>query len=362
MKKVNNNVLTPNQVMFMLIGSMIGIGVLSLPNDVIKYAKQDGWISAFLGTAYPLYIVCMTLIIHRKFPNNNILFINEKCFGKIIGNLLNVLLFLYFLLYITAVASGLSNLLRTVIVTFLPQLKVLIVLVFLGAYTASRGLKILGRINEAIFYLTIVMILITLSAIGKGRILNLRPILGSGVINILKSAKESSFAYGGIEILLFIYPYISESKQLKKVAIKSIIITGFLYSWVTLITIYSISIDIIPKYIFSFPVVARYVEIPVINSFRFIFMVLWTLIATKTISNYYYVITSIIGKFFRKTSHKKICIIIYPLIVILSMRYISETVRRDFLSFIIPKVTIFMIIYVAITVMFVYFRKEDKVE
>jgi hypothetical protein len=221
---------------------------------------------------------------------------------------------------------------------------------------------VLGRINEAIFYLTIVMMLITLSAIGKGRILYLRPVFGSGVINILKSAKESTFAYGGIEILFFIYPYISESKQLNKVAIKSIIITASLYLWVTLITIYSIGIDVTPKYIFSFPVVSRYVEIPVINNFRFIFMVLWALIVAKTISNYYYIIASIISNFFQKTSPNKICIIIYPLPVLLSMKYVNETVRKDFLSFIIPKVTIFMIVYVAVVVTFALFRKEDKVE
>lgn len=362
MKKVSNDVLTPNQVMFMLIGSMIGMGVLNLPNDVIKYAKQDGWISAFLGAVYPLYIVCMGLILHKKFPNNNILFINEKCFGKFLGSLLNILLLLYFLLYTTAVVSGLSNILRTIIVTFLPEIKVIIVIVFLGAYTASKGLKILGRINETIFYLTIVMILITLSAIGKGRILYLRPILGSGIINILKSSKESAFSYAGIEIFLFIYPYISENKQLNKVAIKSVLITACLYLWVTLITIYSIGIDVIPKYIFSFPVVARYVQIPVINNFRFIFMVLWFLIAVKTISNYYYTIISIIGNFFKKTNPNKICAIMYPIIVFLSMQYFNETLRENFLSFITPKVTMFMIIYVAVTAIFVHFRKEDKVE
>lgn len=362
MKKVNDTMLTPNQFMFILVGSMIGIGVLSLPNDVIKYSKQDGWLSAFLGAVYPLYIISVSLIMLKKFPNENILAINKKCFGTIIGNLLNLFLLLYFLLYITAVASGLSNMIRTVIVAFLPQIKVLIVIIFLGAYTSAKGLKVLGRVNEAIFYLTIIMILITLSPLGKGKILNLYPILGSGIINILKSAKESSFSYAGIEILLFIYPYVSENKQLKKAAFKSIFITSFLYLWVVFITIYSLGIDLIPKYIFSFPVVARYVQIPVINNFRFIFIILWALIAIKTISNYYHVITVTLNNFFPKTNPKIVSAVIYPLIVFLSMAYANETVRKDFLGFIIPKLTLSMIIYMAIMIIFIHFRKEDKVE
>lgn len=362
MKKVSDNVLTPNQFMHILSGTMIGIGVLSLPNDVVKNAKQDGWIAAFIGAIYPLYIVIMSLFICKKFPNDNILFVNKKCFGKILGTLLNILLCLYFLLYITAVASGLSNILRTIIIVFLPSTKVLITIIFLGAYTAYKGLKVLGRTNETIFYLTLIMCLIPLVALAKGKVLNLRPILGSGVVNIIKASKESAFAYSGIEIMLLIYPYVSENKKLKKVAIKSIIITALIYTWVVFITIYGLGIDIIPTYIASFPIVVKYIELPVINNFRFIFMIMWALIVFKTISNYYYAIGSILSSLFLKTSYKKICIIIYPLIVFLSTRYVNEAVRRNFLSYIVPKCTIIMMIYILIIVILVYIRKEDKLE
>lgn len=362
MKKVNNNVLTSNQFMFILIGSMIGIGVLNLPNDVVKNAKQDGWISVSIGAIYPLYIVIMSLFIYKKFPNNNILFVNKKCFGKILGTLLNILLCLYFLLYITAVAAGLSNVLRTVIINFLPSIKVLIVIVFLGAYTAYKGLKVLGRTNESIFYLTLVMCLIPLVALVKGKLLNLSPILGSGVVNIIKASKESAFSYAGIEIILLIYPYVSENRKLRKAAIKSIIITALIYTWIVFITIYGLGIDIIPTYMASFPVVVKYVEVPIINNFRFIFMIMWALIVFKTISNYYYAIGSILSNLFSKTSYNKICIIIYPLIVFLSTRYVNEPIRRSFLRNIVPKCTIMMMSYVLITVILVYIRKEDKLE
>lgn len=362
MKKVNNNALTSNQFMFILIGSMIGIGVLNLPNDVVKNAKQDGWIAAFIGAIYPLYIISMSLLICREFPENNILFVNKKCFGKILGAILNMLLCLYFLLYITAVASGLSNVLRTVIINFLPSAKVLIVIIFLGAYTAYKGLKVLGRTNETIFYLTLVMCLIPLVALGKGKFLNLRPILGSGVVNIIKASKDSVFSYAGIEIILLIYPYVSENKKLRKAAMSSVVITALIYTWIVFITIYGLGIDIIPTYMASFPVVVKYIEVPIINNFRFIFMIMWALIVFKTISNYYYAIGSVLSNLFSKTSYNKICIIIYPLIVFLSTRYVNEPIRRSFLSYIIPKCTIMMIIYISITVILVYIRKEDKLE
>lgn len=362
MKRVSNRLITSNQFMFILIGSMIGIGALSLPNDVVKNAKQDGWIAAFMGAIYPLYIITMALLICKKFPNNNILFVNKKCFGKIVGTFLNILLCLYFLLYITAVASGLSNVLRTVIINFLPSIKALIIIIFLGAYTACKGLKVLGRVNETIFYLVLIMCLITMTATLEGKILNITPVLGSSVINILKASKESVFSYGGIEIILLIYPYVLEKEKLKKAAFNGVIITALIYTWIVFITIYALGINIIPIYTVSFPAVVKYVEVPIINNFRFIFMSMWELIVFKTLSNYYYAISSILSDLFSKTSYNKICIIIYPIIVFLSERYINETTRRNFLKYVIPKCTVIMIIYILITVILVYARKEDKFE
>lgn len=63
MKKVGSNTITPGEVTFLLIGSMIGVGILSLPNDLVIIAKQDAWISAFIGAIYPLYMVIIASIL-----------------------------------------------------------------------------------------------------------------------------------------------------------------------------------------------------------------------------------------------------------------------------------------------------------
>ncbi len=42
MENKSNNVLTTNQTMAIIVGSMIGIGILSLPADLTKIAENDG--------------------------------------------------------------------------------------------------------------------------------------------------------------------------------------------------------------------------------------------------------------------------------------------------------------------------------
>ena len=43
------NLLTPNEVTFILMGIIIDVTVASLPNDVMVAARQDGWISVLIG-------------------------------------------------------------------------------------------------------------------------------------------------------------------------------------------------------------------------------------------------------------------------------------------------------------------------
>lgn len=362
MKKISDNAITSDQFMFMLIGTMIAVGALSLPNSVVKYARQDGWISTFIGVVYPVYIIIMAGFIQKKFPNQNILFINKRCYGKVIGSFFNIFILLFFLLYLTADIFGLSDYTRLVITQFLSPMKSYIVITFLGAYAAYKGLKVLGRINESIFYLTIFMSLILVVGIFKGNMLNVMPIGGSGIINILKSSKDSSFQYACMEMYLLIYPYVLGNKSKQKLAFKATFIVAVIYTWLTFITIYSLGINIIPKYTESVPAIVKYIELPVINSFRFIFAVLWSLIAINFISNAYYAVSISLNSLIPRTSPKKICIIIYPFIVFLSARYVNQTIRKDFLNFIVPKITAVMLIYILVTVLFIYIRKEEYCE
>ncbi|AWI05592.1 GerAB/ArcD/ProY family transporter [Clostridium drakei] len=362
MKRVANDVITANQFMFIMIGSIIGIGALSLPNDVIKDAKQSGWMSAFLGAVYPLYIVIAAGYIQKKSPNKNILFVNKKCYGKVIGNILNIFLFLFFLLIITSEINGLSNIIRTAIVGFLTPLKVYIAITFLGAYTAYKGLKVIGRANETVFYLSIIMISLAIWALFKGKISNVTPMFGSSILNIVKASKESAYQYIGMEMYLLIYPYVSENKDLKKLALKGIFIIALIYTWITFITIYALGIDIIPRVTASFLLTEKYIEVPFINNFRFIFIVLWSLMVFVLISNYYYAEIHILHNLFPKISENKFCFIIYPFIVFLSIKYVNFEIRKNFLSYIIPKVTAAMVFYILITVILIYIKGGNRLE
>lgn len=362
MKKVGINELTAKEFTYILIGSMIGVGVLALPNAVIKYAKQDGWISAALGSAYPLYVVIIAILIYGKYPKENILILSRRYYGRILGSTLNIIFLCFFMIYLTSDISGLNNILKNYIVAFLEPYKIMLVLTFLGAFTAYKGLKVMGRTSESIFFLICILSLIPMAALPKGRIMNLRPFLGSGIFNIIKSSRDSSFSYGGVEIIFLIYPYLTEPEKFKGSVLKSVAFVTWIYTFFVFITIYYVGIGYIPRGLWSFLSVTKILEIPIINSFRFIFMILWSIIIFKTISNFYFASAYILKDLIKKVSMKRIIIAMYPVTFCLSMLYSIEPKRRAFLDFVIPKITLFNLIFITILLLLIYLKKGEKDE
>ena len=168
------NLLTPNEVTFILIGIMFDVTAANLPNGVIDTAKQDGWISVLIGAIYPLYVVFLAVYVSGKFPKDNILVLSKRYLGKTMGTILNFLFLLSFFSYFPALISTLGTIIRTDAVPILTPLKIYVVLFFAGVYAASKGIKVLGRICSITFCMAIAIIIPTISILKQGSYLNIR--------------------------------------------------------------------------------------------------------------------------------------------------------------------------------------------
>lgn len=346
MQKESSDILSPNELMYLLIGIMLGLGIFSLPNDVTKVARQDGWISAFIAVVYPLYVTYIASFVSKKYPDINILSISKKYLG-FLGVFLNAIFMLMFLFFAFTVSSGMSNVIRIYGVPFMSSMKVCAVAVAVAGYSAYKGLKTLGKINSYIFYLSVSLLLLSASAFKVGSFLNVRPVFGAGIGKILLGTKETIFAYISFEILLLIYPQVKDKKQIKKAGVRASIITAVLYSWAVFITIYYLGIDIIPKNFWSLVMVTESVQIPIINNFRFIFMFLWLIVIFKVIANEYFAVSFILNDI-TGIDRRLLCLFLYPLIVYLALLYPNEIVRRAYLGKIVPYLLLFNLFYMTL--------------
>ncbi|WBW98350.1 GerAB/ArcD/ProY family transporter [Oceanirhabdus sp. W0125-5] len=354
-----NNLLTPNQFTYLLLGFVVGTGFLKLPNQLVKSAGQDSWMCAIFALIYPLYVVLVSSYIINEHPKENILKINKKYFGDFFGNIVNFLFMLQFIITTVVIIAHTIIFSRVYIVSFLAPLKVGLITVLLVAYTSSKGISVLGKLNQLIFYMFIPVFLLSLTALKYGDILNIQPVFGGGVANILKTTPKTAYSYFGWECLLLLFPYVKETKSIKKAAFKAVGICGVVYVWVIFSTIYYLSIDITPKSYWSFIMVFTSINIPIINNFRYIFMFIWIVLSFRITANYYFAVTICINSF-KKIDLKKIVLLILPIIIFLVYMLSDRMLRQKIEGFTYPASIIFNLSFITLVALLIKFKKKKN--
>jgi spore germination protein len=352
--------LTVNQFGTIIFGCIVGVGILSLPNGVVKSAHQDGWISTLIGGIYPLYVVIIASYIGKKFPNDNILILSKRYFGRVFGSIFNLIFASYFIFTSSMIACYYSNLMRSYMMGFLTSFKLLSILFICIIYASSRGLKVIGRISEITFYITIVLLLSPILALKNSEITNVFPIFGSGFSSIAKGTLKSTFAYSGAEIILLIYPFLKEKKKMLRSSLISVTIIMAIYAWCVFITTYYLGPDIVNKSYWSFLVVTESITVSAINNYRYIFMYVWSIIAFKSISINGFASIYILKEFAYKIEKKKICFFLYPLLLYLALLFGNEISRQNINNIVSAIYIIFNLIYMTVIAIFIFFKGGGK--
>lgn len=360
MDKTKNNLLEESECIAIIVGFIAGVGILSLPNEVVQDAKQDGWISVIIGGVYPLFLALLSTYYAKKHPNEDILVLSKKYLGVLLGTLCNIVFLAQFSIYFLGVASGMSNVYICHVTAFLTPLKIFIPAILIATYLAQKGIKVLARINIIGLYTMVICTFTLLASLQRGNYLNLFPVFESGYKNILKGSLESTYAYGGMEGIFLLYPFLRNKDKIISAVYKSTFIIISLYTWTTFISIYYLGYKVTSKTLWPVLLVTEGVNSPIINSFRFIFLFLWSLSIFRMLANYQYAITYILSFVLKVKDKSKLYWFTVPIAIYLCIKVGNEVQRRAFLGYIIPKITLFNLAYISIIAILIFIKDKGK--
>lgn len=343
-----------------IVGFIIGINILTMPSLMARYAKQDGWMTTIIGGIYPLIISMLLTYYVKKHPNENILILSKKYLGKILGTICNIFFMFNFIVYFISVAVGLSNVLIVHATTFLTPLKIYIPCILLALYLSSMGIKVLGRINKLALFLMLALGMAEFFILRRGTVLNVLPVFESGYKNILRGSLQSAYAYGGVEGIFLLYPYLKNKNKIKAISLKATAISVFLYSWIIFLCIFYLGYAVTIKNLWPALLVTESVNLPIINSIRFPFLFLWILIAFKTLANNFFSIMFITSDMFKKNNSTKFYVATSIFLLALCFMVENETQRRRLMDIFYPINTLISIVYITIIALFIYVNDKSK--
>lgn len=355
--KVNNKI-TEHQYIAIVHSSMIGVGVLSLAQNVSSDSHQQGWISVLLGGIYPIIVVLATSYIDEKMNHIDFWKINNKIYGKFVTYIIAIMFFIMYMFWVITVITGFNNVLSLTIVQFIPPYLILTVIIFLTLYSTIDGLTYVGRLCELFIYSMIMFIALMIYFIPKGSLDNVEPLI-SNVKDIIKAIPASLFSYSGVEISYISISFITNRKNTKKAGVISVLSIILLYLLNVFVIINALGWELTSKISYPLLYLVTTVHLPIIENFTTFLMFLWSTIIFKTLASDFFGAAYCLSKISNK-GYKKCCMICSVLIFMLSYFFIPEYNRTKILDDFIPYVVGFGILWGVLTSIFVLFKTRKN--
>lgn len=211
-----------------LIGSSAILGVGTT-------AKQDVWIVILIAMGYSLPVLLIYSRLNHNHPGMDLYDIIEKLMGKIFGRFI-ILLYIWYSFHLgSLVIRNFTEFIQVVSLTETPKYSIAIMAV-ICIIGVRFGLEVLGRFSEFVFPYIIATILgLIILSIPNMEVINIKPILYSGVKPLLKTAFYAfSFPFAEAVIFTLVFKYSPQKGSILKPYFLGVLFSGFILLFVSL--------------------------------------------------------------------------------------------------------------------------------
>ncbi len=215
------------QAIAMVVTVMISHIILNLPNHLLSETGPSTILNLIYIFVITFVIFYAVTKVFELFPNQDIIDICEYTSGKTVKNIFSIGIIVYLLIisaFVIRIFAG------SLVLIYFPNIDIGIVILIFIAITAILnifGLKTISR--SALIILPVILITMVTIFVSSGSDFVYQrafPILGYGAYETFILGLGNIFAFSSLFIIELIPPLLGESKDLKKIAIVSLIVYG----------------------------------------------------------------------------------------------------------------------------------------
>ncbi|NNU96939.1 endospore germination permease [Anoxybacillus sp. EFIL] len=321
MKRYQFNEITTMQYIFLISGTQIGIGILSLPAQLADIANTDGWIAIVIG--WIISIIASTIIIKtmEKHQQDTIFDLSRRYFGRTFGTFIHIAFVAYALLASITVVFTAIHITQVWILPNTPNYLIMMLFMLPGFFITKNGVRILGRYAEVVFYLTLWMPILIAVPLQKGTILHMLPMLKEGWAPIIQAVKTTVLSFLGFELAFVFYPFLKEKKHAVKAMVIANSISAFTFLLITITCFIFFSPDETPLLIWPTLSLLKTIEFPFIERFEVIFLSFYLFVMSTTGIPYIFTTVFGISQLIGKKDHTIVLLVAVCIFIFTSFLY-----------------------------------------
>ncbi|MCA1029624.1 spore germination protein [Bacillus timonensis] len=329
--------ITGPQLSVTIISVMVGVGILSFPSTIAQTAGVDGWIGILIAGGITLTSTLLITLLGSKFQYQSLYDYGPKLVGRIFHFFFMVLFIGYFLFFISIVVRIAADVTKIFLLDETPVEIILVAILTVCTYLVVQGINPIARFNESlqpgVILILLFVILLSFKDADFGRNL---PILGDGILPVMKSIPIIFFAFLGFEVLFFLLPFLKETKKVKKYVSISIISVTLFYAFIMVITIAVFGQKEV-EYL-QYPTIAlvKNIEVPgtFIERLESIMMFVWIPFALTTIVILNYGASVITMNMLKLEEHRAVSLAFFPFTFITAVLPIDSLQVSKFAEYI----------------------------
>lgn len=350
------------QLVFMIIQSQIGVGILSLPHDVSLISKNDGWISTLIAGLIVQVIILVLWGLCRRFPSLTLYEIIPHLLGKRLGKVIILCYIIYFIITGSLVLSRYSQIIDIWILQRTPNWILILLMLGVCVYLVKDNLRSMARFYVLVTPLLIILFGLITYSLKDANFLYLFPIGQTGITTILKGSKEAAFSYLGFEFMLILYPFVMASGTRKLVAISTANI------FVTLFYTYMVFASLVffepRKDIFLTPQPLLYMikaySFQIIERIDLFFLSIWIISVATSIGNWLFLSSYGLKHLFKHANYSAFLPFSAGVIFIIALLPDNETDLEKFNKFLEPAHFGFIIIIPLLLFLISFFLPKKR--
>lgn len=280
-----SDTISSKQLIFIITGAQIAVGVFSLPRLASAEAGQDAWIAVLLGALVPFLGLLIIERLGRRMPEAGFVSMNHQLFGYWLGSGMVFLFIAYVVLFQAAVVRLFSEITSIFLLPRTPLSVIVLLVIIEAVYVINKGARVVARVNEILFWIVLPLLFLVMTALVNADYTNLLPIGEAGFTGIARGALTSSYAYAGIEVLLVFYFLVGRKEEVVKAGMIALGFTTMVYLIVTLVCLLVWDNELMQ--IINWPVLSilKTLKFPVLERPELFMLVVWMGLSVRPTMN-----------------------------------------------------------------------------
>lgn len=211
----NNDVILSSQLAAVLVMTIIGVGILSLPRLVVEEAGPDGLFLVVGACIFALVIGWIMFLLVRKFPGETVVEFANTLLGRFLGTFISLGFFVFLLIFAAFEVRSFGEVTKQYLLFQTPIEVLGITILLAAAYSARSGIETIARMAEILFpIIAIVSFLILLPILPELDHTHFYPIFRTPILDLFKGLPAVFFSFLGLELTLLFSAFVKEPKKI----------------------------------------------------------------------------------------------------------------------------------------------------